>query len=251
MRRSLLVIAAFVLAGSALAPTTPVRAQFQETPQSHLEFGLNTYRDGFYEPAIDAFRAFLKAAGNDKAAPIVRYLLAEALRRDDRLKEAIAAYQAFLSRHPRHERVGEVQFRIGVLAERVGEGKAAMRAYSSVKPGRYRIEAVYRVAALRLAAREWRGAVAALDEFIKSAPKDPRVEDALFERAIALDHIPRIREAEKAYSLVVRRFPRNPRAHAFKLRLAKIQLGLKKFGSARRRLTLCFRDVPERKSAPT
>ena len=64
MRRSLLVIAALVLAGSALAPTAPARAQFQETPQSHLEFGLNTFRDGFYEPAIDAFRAYLKAAGN-------------------------------------------------------------------------------------------------------------------------------------------------------------------------------------------
>ena len=247
MRRSLFIIAALVLVWSALAPTTPARAQFRETPQSHLEFGLNTYRDGFYEPAIDAFRAYLKAAGNDEAASIVRYLLAEALRRDERLKEAIAAYQAFLSRHPRHERAGEVQFRIGVLAERVGEGKAAMRAYSSVNPGRYRIEAVYRVAALRLAAREWRGAVAALDEFIRSAPEDPRVEDALFERAIALDHIPLIKEAEKAYSLVVRRFPRNPRAHAFKLRLAKIQLGLKKFGSAEKTIDSLFQGRPGEK----
>ncbi len=247
MRRSLFIIAAFFLAGSVLAPITPARAQFKETPQSHLEFGLNTYRDGFYEPAIDAFRDYLKAAGNSKAASIVRYLLAEALRRDDRLKEAIAAYQEFLKRHPRHERAGEVQFRIGVLAERVGERKEAIRAYSSVKPGRYRIEAVYRVAALRLAAREWRGAVIALDEFIKSAPKDPRVENALFERAIALDHIPLIREAEKAYSLVVRRYPRNPRTHAFRLRLAKIQLQLKKFGSAEKTFESLFQGKPGEK----
>ena len=129
----------------------------------------------------------------------MRYLLADALRRDNRLKEAIAAYQGFLSRFPRHARAGEVQFRIGVLAERIGDRKEAIRAYSSVKPGRYRIEALYRVAALSLAMREWRGATVALDEFIKSAPKDPRVEDALFERAIALDRIPRIREAEAAY----------------------------------------------------
>ncbi|MDE0331567.1 MAG: tetratricopeptide repeat protein [Nitrospinae bacterium] len=247
MRRSLLVIAALVLAGSALAPTSPARAQFKETPQSHLEFGLNTFRDGFYDPAIDAFRAYLKAAGNSKAALIVRYLLAEALRREDRLTEAIAAYQAFLRRHPRHERAGEVRFRVGVLAERIGDRKGAIRAYSSVNPGRYRTEAVYRVAALRLAMREWRGAVASLDEFIKSAPRDPRVEDALFERAIALDHIPRIREAEKAYSLVVRRFPRNPRAHAFRLRLAKIQLELKKFGSAEKTFDSLFQGRPGEK----
>ena len=247
MRRSLLIIAVCILAGSTIAPTSSVRAQFKETPQSHLEFGLNTYRDGFYEPAIDAFRAYLKAAGNSKAAWIVRYLLAEALRRDGRLKEAIAAYQAFLSRHPRHERAGEVQFRIGVLAERLGDEKAAIRAYSSVKRGRYRVEAVYRVAALRLAAREWRGAVASLDEFIKSAPRDPRVEDALFERAIALDHIPLIKEAEKAYSLVVRRYPRNPRAHAFRLRLAKIQLDLKKFGSAEKTFDSVFQGRPGEK----
>lgn len=247
MRRSLLVIAALVLAGSALAPVSAVRAQFKETPQSHLEFGLNTFQDGFYEPAIDAFRAYLKAAGDSEAASIVRYLLAEALRRDDRPGEAIAAYQAFVNRYPRHERAGEVQFRIGVLAERIGDRKGAIRAYSSVKPGRYRIEAVYRVAALRLAAREWRGAVAALDEFIKSAPKDPRAEDALFERAIALDHIPLIKEAEKAYSLVVRRFPRNPRAHAFRLRLAKIQLELKKFGSAEKTFDSLFQGRPGEK----
>jgi len=247
MRRSLLIITAFILAGAVLAPVSPARAQFKETPQSHLEFGLNTFRDGFYEPSIDAFRAYLKTAGNSNAAPIVRYLLAEALRRDSRLKEAVAAYQAFLNHHPRHERAGEVQFRVGVLAERIGEGKEAIRAYSSVKPGRYRVEAVYRVAALRLAARDWGGAVVALDEFIKSAPKDPRVEDVLFERAIALDHIPRIREAEKAYSLVVRRFPRNPRTHAFRLRLAKIQLELKKFGSAEKTLDSLFQGRPGEK----
>ena len=241
MRRSLIVIAALILAGSVLGPFSAARGQFRETPKSHLEFGLNTFRDGFFEPAIDAFRAYLKAAGNSKAASVVRYLLAEALRRDDRPKEAIAAYQAFLSRHPRHERVGEVQFRIGVLAERIGDRKEAIRAYSSVKPGRYRIEALYRVAALRLAVREWRGAVVALDEFIKSAKKDPRVEVALFERAIALDRIPRIKEAEAAYKLVVRRFPRNPRVHAFSLRLAKIQLDLKKFASAEKTFDSLFR----------
>ena len=247
MRRSLLTIAAFVLAGSVFTPIPPAQAQFKETPQSRLEFGLNTFRDGFYEPAIDAFRAYLKAAGNSKAASIVRYLLAEALRRDDRLKEAVAAYQAFLNHHPRHERAGEVQFRVGVLAERIGDRKGAIRAYASVKPGRYRVEAVYRVAALRLAARDWRGAVDALDEFIKSAPKDPRVQDALFERAIALDHIPRIREAEKAYSLVVRRFPNNPRVHAFSLRLAKLQLDLKKFASAEKTFDSLFQGSPGEK----
>lgn len=248
MRRSLLMIAAFTLAGAVFWPFYAAQAQFKETPESHLEFGLNTYKDGFYEPAIDAFRAYLKGAGNSKAASIVRYLLAEALRRDERFKEAIAAYQAFLKRHPRHERAGEVQFRIGVLAERVGDRKGAIRAYASVRSGRYRVEAVYRVAALRLAAREWGGAVTALDEFIKTATEDPRVEDALFERAIALDHIPRIKEAEKAYSLVVRRFPRNPRTHAFRLRLAKIQLQLKKFGSAEKTLDSLFQGRPGEKN---
>ena len=248
MRRSLFMVAISILAGSALAPISSARAQFKETPQSHLEFGLNTYRDGLYAPAIAAFNAYLKAAGSRQEAWIVRYLLAEALRRDDRPTEAIAAYQEFLKRHPRHERAGEVQFRVGVLAERIGDRKKAIRAYSSVMPGRYRIEAVYRVAALRLAMREWRGAVASLDEFIKSAPKDPRVEDALFERAIALDHIPLIEAAEKAYSLVVRRFPRNPRAHAFRRRLAKIQLQLKKFGSAEKTFDSLLQGNPGEKS---
>ena len=98
-----------------------VEGQFKESPQSHFEFGLNTYQDGFLEPAIDAFRAYLKGIGKGKEVPIVRYLLADALRRDNRLKEAIAAYQGFLSRYPRHARAGEVQFRIGVLAERIGK----------------------------------------------------------------------------------------------------------------------------------
>ncbi len=240
MRHSFFVIAAFILAWSVLAPISLTRAQFRETPQSHLEFGLNTYRDGFYEVAVDAFRAYLKEAGKSEMAWIVRYLLAESLRRENRLKEAVAAYWSFVKNHPRHERAGEVQFRIGVLAERIGDSKEAIRAYSSIMFGRYRIEALYRVAALRLAMREWDGAVAALDRFIEAAPKDPRVEDALFERAIALDRIPLIKEAERAYDLVVRRFPRNPRAQAFRLRLAKIQLELKKFGSAEKTFDSLF-----------
>ena len=248
MRRRFYFLTLFVLLGFVFSPFATVEGQFKESPQSHLEFGLNTYRDGFLEPAIDAFRAYLKGIGKGKEVPIVRYLLADALRRDNRLKEAIAAYQGFLSRYPRHARAGEVQFRIGVLAERIGNRKEAIRAYSSVKPGRYRIEALYRVAALRLAMREWRGAVVALDKFIKSASKDPRVEDALFERAIALDWIPRIREAEAAYQLVVRRFPKNPRVHAFSLRLAKIQLELNKFASAEKTFDSLFQGHPgERK----
>lgn len=245
MRRSFPAAAAFALSGLLLLPLPPARGQARESPRSHLELGLNFYRDEFFGPAADAFRKYLDAAGESAAAPRARYLLAEALRRDNRLQEAIAAYRSLLLRHPAHERADEVRFRIGALSERVGNGKGAARAYASVRSGRRRTEALYRIAALRLAAREWRGAVAALDEFIKAAPEDPRTENALFERAAALERVPRIRAAEKAYVSVLRRFPKNPRARAFAARLAELQLRLEKFAAAERTLASLFQRYPQ------
>ncbi len=245
MRHSIFSVVAFVLLGFVFLPFPLAQGQLSVRAQAHLEFGLKAYRDEFFEPAIDSFRAYLKRAGGSPEAPRVHYLLAEALRRDDRLKEAIAAYQLFLERYPGHERADAVRFRVGELSERSGNRQEAISAYASVQPGIYRTEAVYRIAALRLAARAWTGAVGALDEFIESAPKDPRVENALFERAVALERIPRMRAAERAYALAIRRFPQNPRSHAFAVRLAKIQLRLKKFAESEKTLDSLFRQHPE------
>ncbi len=250
MVRSIFFASALALMGLSVLPLPPAQGQSRQSAEAQLEFGLNAYQDGFFEPAIDAFRDYLEKAGNNAGTARVRYLLAEALRRENRLAEAISAYRELLRRHPRHERADEVRFRVGELAEKSGKKKEAISAYASVRPGRYRTEAVYRVAALRIEVRAWAGAVLALDEFLQSAPKDPRVENALFERAVALDHIPRIRAAEAAYDSAVRRFPRNPRARAFRLRLAEIRLQLKKFAAAEKTLDALFRAHPEEKKRP-
>ena len=63
MRRRFYSIILIVLLGFVFSPFAIVEGQFKESPESHLEFGLNTYRDGFLEPAIDAFRAYLKGVG--------------------------------------------------------------------------------------------------------------------------------------------------------------------------------------------
>lgn len=242
MRPSLPPLAAFVLAGCALLPLPPAHGQTGEGARAHLAFGLHAYGDGFFEPAADAFRDYLRKAGGSAEAPRVRYLLAEALRRDNRPEEAIAAYRSLAERHPGHERADEARFRIAELLERTGKREEAVRAYSLVRSGRRRTEAAYRMAALRLAVRDWPGAVAALDAFIGAAPpEDPRVESALAERAVALDRMPRPEAAEAAYRLFVRRFPQSPRARAFSVRLANIQLRLKKFAEAENTLQSVFR----------
>ena len=247
MRARLPAIAALALWAMAALPHSLALGQAKESPRAHLEFGLNLYRDGLFEPAADAFRAYLDQAGERADAPRVRYLLAEALRRDGRLRAAAAAYRTLLRRHPGHERADEARFRVGELAERIGSAKEAARAYASVRSGRWRTEALYRIAALGLAARRWPDAVAALDAFLASAPKDPRAEAALFERAVALDRVPRPRAAERAYASVLRRFPENPRARAFMSRLAEIRLRLGKFEAAGKTLAALFRKYPREK----
>lgn len=247
MRARLPAIAALALWTMTALPHSLALGQTKESPRAHLEFGLNLYRDGLFEPAADAFRAYLDQAGKRADAPRVRYLLAEALRRDGRLRAAAAAYRTLLRRHPGHERADEARFRVGELAERIGSAKEAARAYASVRSGRWRTEALYRIAALGLAARRWPDAVAALDAFLASAPKDPRAEAALFERAVALDRVPRPRAAERAYASVLRRFPENPRARAFMSRLAEIRLRLGKFEAAGKTLAALFRKYPREK----
>ncbi|MEE9274938.1 MAG: tetratricopeptide repeat protein, partial [bacterium] len=209
------------LAAAALLIAASARAQPSETPAELLLFGLKSYRDGFYEPAADILRRYLALRPAGEGAASARYFLAEALRRSGMRKKAAAAYRDFLARHAGEKRAGEVRLRLGETLEKLGDTGGAVRAYASVRAGPMRAEALHRAAALHIQRREMMGAASALKKFLEAAPQDPRAEGAAFERALALDALSNLPEAEAAYRFALKRHPGSRRS-----RLARRRLGL-------------------------
>ncbi|MBI3128122.1 MAG: tetratricopeptide repeat protein [Candidatus Tectomicrobia bacterium] len=228
----------------ALASGSSSAAPGKETPPEVLHFGLSAFRDGLYDPAIEAFRGYIARWPAGQGAASARYYLAEAYRRRGKPAEALAAYQEFAARHPRDARVPEARLMMGELLEKKGDRAGALQAYASIKEGPLRPEALHRTAALHVAAGEWMGAARALGEFRRLAPRDPRQEAAAYDHALALDRAGRPEEAEAAIREVLEKHPHNPRATEFRRRHGFILLGLGRPEAAERAFEALFRAAP-------
>jgi tetratricopeptide (TPR) repeat protein len=225
-----------------LAPAA--RAQGRDKPEDILLFGLKAYQDGFYDPAADSLARYLRFKPDGPKASNVRYYLVEALRLSEKFKDAILAHIEFLSRHPKDNRGDKIRFQLAELYEKAGKPLNAAREYAKVSKGPFRAESAYREASLRLKAKDWDKASAALGEFILLAPRDPRVKSAVFERARSLDRLLLFDEAEKAYIFALNRFPKYKDAVAICRRLGLIQFKLGKYEHA----VSTLRDVSRRSS---
>lgn len=236
------VLLVLFFAAPASAPGGPGG---RETPAEALHFALSAFRDGLYEPAAEALRAFLAKWPGGQGAASARYYLAEAHRRGEKLPQALAAYQEFVTRHPRDARAPEARLRMGELLEKRGSRAEALQAYAAVAEGPLRPEALHRMAALHAAAGEWMGAAQALGEFRRLAPpRDPRREEAAYDHALALDRASRLAEAEAAYRGAIREFPRNPRGLEFRRRHGFLLLALGRHAEAEKAFEALMRSAP-------
>ncbi|MDA1000782.1 MAG: tetratricopeptide repeat protein [bacterium] len=205
-------LSVFLLAPASGAPS-------KEKPEQILLFGLQAFRDRLYEPAADLLRRYLSLWPVGKEAATARYFLGMSLSRSGMRKDAAAAFQEFLRNHGKDSRADKVRFLLGEALEKLGRQQEAAEAYAAVAPGPYRIEAIYRLAALRMALEKWKEAEAALLAFLKGAGADARVPGALYEWAFVLDRMGNAK-AETAYRDVLERYPKHPRR-----RLARRRLG--------------------------
>ena len=238
-------LAALLLA-LALWPAAPAAsAPPGETPAEALHFGLSAFRDGLYEPAAEALRAYLVRWPGGQGAASARYYLAEAYLKSGKPAQALGAYQEFALRHPRDGRLAEARLRMGELLEKKGSRAEALRAYAAIQEGPLRPEALHRTAALHAVAGEWLGAAQALGEFRRLAPPhDPGPEDAAYGHASALDRAARLEEAEAAYREALSQFPRGPRVREFRRRHAFLLLALGRHAEAGKAFEGLMRSAP-------
>ena len=241
-------VLSLLLAASFPAPAA--NAQGRDKPEDILLFGLKAYQDGFYDPAADSLARYLRFKPDGPKASNVRYYLAEALRLSERFKDAILAHIDFLSRHPEDKRADKLRFQLAELYEKAGKPVNAAREYAKVSKGPFRAESAFREASLRLKAKNWEKASAALGEFIVLAPRDPRVKSAVYERARSLDRLLRLDEAEKAYILALNRFPKYKDALAVRRRLGLIQFKIGKYEHAVSTLRDASRRDPKEAANP-
>ena len=216
--------------------------QDREKPENILLFGLKAYQDGFYDPAADALARYLNVQPGGPRAANARYFLAKALRHAEKYKEAISVHREFLTRHSKDKRAPKIRFQLAEMFQKIGDNSSAARVYASLPKGPFRAESVYRMAQIRLKAREWMGAAVAMKEFVDLLPDDPRVEAVEFERARTIDQLKRYEEAEALYQSNIGRYPKSARSRTARLRLGFIQFHLKKYARAE----TTFRDVMDK-----
>ncbi len=222
---------ACVLVAVYLAGSFP-SAWAQEGSFEHLRFGLNAYRDGFYAPAIKSLQLYLAQNPQGEKAATARFFVAQAFRLSGMDKDAATSYRAFLSLYGKDKRSDEARMRLGALMEKAGNRVGAAKVYGEVGAGAFRAETAYRLASLRLAAGKWKEAEAALSEFLRLAPDDPRAEVASYERGHVLDRLKRPRDALSAYRIALKRYPKSARGRVARRRMGLLLYGIRQYREA-------------------
>ena len=78
-------------------------------------------------PARIGFQQFIQAYPNDPYVPKARYFLADILVQDERLEDAIQAFEEIPELHPADPEVPRALYRIGLLREELGDDDEARR----------------------------------------------------------------------------------------------------------------------------
>ena len=94
-------------------------AMYNAAVQQHQRGSLNT--------AQRAFEDFLQRYPNHALSPEARFYLADGLEQEDRLQDAIAAFNQISELHPTALRVPDALYRIGLLHQQLGNRQEAVR----------------------------------------------------------------------------------------------------------------------------
>ncbi len=187
---------ALLLSLCPLAEGAPPLSSASDPAQEQYILALNALKDELYPTAIEAFKEYLSRYPQGAKAREARLLLAGALYKTGRFKEAASAYEAFLRNHPEDPLSENARYKGALSSFLAGEWALAAERFGRVK-------------------------------------KEPLAQEALFWRGEAYLRLEKWKEAIESFSLLVKRFPQGKRAQEARLKKAFAQLSLKDLKGAR------------------
>jgi tetratricopeptide (TPR) repeat protein len=136
--------------------------------------GIAEQRTGRYPEAIALFDAIAAEHSSSDYAPRAKFMKAFSLLQAERSKDAIAEFEQFQQRYPRHELAQDALYWRGTgysLDAQFGRCRQAMDDYlEAYKAGRYRASAVFRKAYCAQQAKDYQTSVKELNAFLRNHP---------------------------------------------------------------------------------
>lgn len=191
---------------------------------------------GRFQPAADAFRAFIERFGDDARVPQARYRLAMSLYRLDKLDEARPLLEALVDAAGDAELSLAAQAALGDVLFRRGEWKAAeetlARYVTAAKSAPGVDDALLRLGLARMRQSRFAEALRALDRLLADFADSPNRLQAQFERGQALLSLDKDADAQECFERVVRDAPDSTFARHAQSHLATLAMRRKDYSAA-------------------
>lgn len=226
----------------------PVYGQLQDEREA-FEYSQVLYSDGLYETAAEEFRRFILNYPTSERLAHARLRLAEAYYQAESLTEAVDAYQIFVDRHPDNiEVIGALRNRATAL-ERLGEHIRAAAAFSDLyerfRTGEYAVQDLLSAGSNSRRAYDYPAAEQSLRTIITNHPSSPLLREAAFNLGLTLSDQGRQSEALQQFESI-ENSEREPDAL---LEIGRISLEQDNITKAERTFTELRKRFPRNRSA--
>ncbi|RMD97682.1 MAG: hypothetical protein D6812_14760 [Deltaproteobacteria bacterium] len=194
----------FDLAWAALAPLLSGDADLDR--EIHFEAGYTLFRMRDYRRALEEFQAY-EAAGGKKGKAL--FWIAFTLSRLGDFQASRAHYEMLISLLPTTSYAEEARFKLGLVAEELGERERAIEAYEAVvrRASRFAPDARWRLAWIAFSNGAFAEAVEHLDASLGGKIQDEEAERALYWKGRALAALDRPEAAQEAYRRLLSEAP--------------------------------------------
>lgn len=190
-----------------------------------------------HDKALEQFRR-LKAEGGKDWAERADYQIALEAVAANRVEDAVAAVASLESQAPRGTMTADARFRLAELLVANGRNADAQAAFEKFvaidPPTAQSIQAISRLAGMKLEKKDAAGALALLEPALEKIDGQPASAGLLHQAAEALAALDRKSDARKLYEKLASRFPEDSWADDARLRAAEIAMEGKDIPAARR-----------------
>jgi len=108
------VVGFFLIGLMAVALIGCSKKTYEKSPQQLINEGVNSYRDGNYDDAADAFSRLKQRFPYSRFSLLAEIRLADAYYRSKKYKDAAMAYADFIRMHPRNQAVIYALYQLGM-----------------------------------------------------------------------------------------------------------------------------------------
>jgi TolA-binding protein len=144
--------------------------------------GIAEQRSGRYSEAIAVFEAIAAEHYSSDYAPRAKFMKAFSLLQAERHKDAIAEFEQFQERYPRHDLVQDALYWRGVGASLDGQFSRCRQVMDdyldAYKSGRYRARAVFRKAYCAQQSKDYQTSIEELSSFLRNYPGAEECDEA-------------------------------------------------------------------------